>query len=78
MNTTVREIAAGGGEMILYHTSRVKTRKAAGRLKWIGADTVTGVKEYKELQKKKQDEYQSRFAAESERLSRKREAKSKL
>ena len=61
-----------------YTQVAVKTRKAAGRLKWIGADTVTGVKEYKELQKKEQDEYQSRFAAELERLSREREAKSKL
>ena len=46
---------------------RSRTRKAAEQLKWIGADKVTGVKEYKELLKIEQDEYQSQFAAALEK-----------
>ena len=52
-----------------YTQVAVKTQKAADQLKWIGADTVTGVKEYKEQLKKEQEEYQAQFAAALERLS---------
>ena len=52
-----------------YTQVAIKTRKAAEQLRWIGADKVTGVKEYKELLKVERDEYQSQFAAALEKLS---------
>ncbi len=52
-----------------YTQVAVKTVIAAKQLKWVGSDKVTVVKEYKELLKKEQDEYQEQFGAELERLS---------
>ncbi len=46
-----------------YTQVAVKTAIAAKQLKWVGSDKVTGVKEYKKLLKKEQDEYRELFAA---------------
>lgn len=46
----------------------VKSQKAADQLKWIGAEKITGVKEYKASLKKEQEEYQKQFAAAVEKL----------
>ena len=51
-----------------YTQVAVKTEKAAEKLRWIGAERITGVKEYKASLKKEQDEYQKQFAAAVERL----------
>ena len=51
-----------------YTQVAVKTQKAADHLKWISADRVAGVKEYKETLKKEQDDFQAQFAAALERL----------
>ena len=46
----------------------VKSQKAADQLKWIGAEKITGVKEYKASLKKEQEEYQKQFAAAVEKM----------
>ncbi len=51
-----------------YTQVAVKTAMAAKQLKWVSSDKVTGVKEYKELLKKEQNEYREQFAATLERL----------
>lgn len=51
-----------------YIQVAVKTQKAADHLKWIGADQVTDVKEYKEQLKIEQEKYQAQFAMTMEKL----------
>ncbi len=55
-----------------YTQVAVKTAIAVEQLKWVGSDKVTGVKEYQELLKKEQDEYEKLFAATMEKISEKR------
>lgn len=45
-----------------YTQVAVKSQKAADQLLWLGAEKVTGVKEYKEQLKKEQEAYQAQFA----------------
>ena len=52
-----------------YTQVAVRTQKAADQLKWISAEKIAGVKEYKESLRKEQDEYQEQFAAAVERLN---------
>ena len=47
-----------------YTQIAIKTQKAADQLKWIGAEKIIGVEEYKASLKKEQQEYQESFAAE--------------
>ncbi len=51
-----------------YMQVAIKTSRAAEQLTWIGADKVTGVKEYREQLKTEQKEYQAQFAAVMERM----------
>ena len=51
-----------------YTQVAVKTQKAADKLKWISAEKITGVEEYKASLKKEQDEYAELFAAAVERM----------
>ena len=46
----------------------VKSQKAADQLKWIGAERITGVKEYKASLKREQEEYQEQFAMAVEKM----------
>lgn len=51
-----------------YTQVAVKTQKAADQLKWLGAEKITGVAEYKASLEKEREEYQKLFAAEMEKM----------
>ena len=51
-----------------YTQVAIKTQKAADQLKWLGAEKITGVEEYKASLSKERQEFQEQFAAEMEKI----------